>query len=97
MYPNYKMEKLIVEFIGTFALVYVVLATGNAYAIGATLALAILFGGAISGGAFNPAVAVGMWMAKKIKQSDLIPYILAQLLGGVAAYEFFRRMGAIRI
>lgn len=97
MLRNYKMEKLIVEFIGTFALVYVVLATGNAYAIGATLALAILFGGAISGGAFNPAVAVGMWMAKKIRRADLIPYILAQLLGGVAAYEFFRRVGTIRI
>ena len=51
----------------------------------------------ISGGAFNPAVAVGMWMAKKIRRADLIPYILAQLLGGVAAYEFFRRVGTIRI
>ena len=67
------MDKLIVEFLGTFALVLVVLVTGNAWAIGATLALAIVAGGAISGGAFNPAVAVGMWMADKIKKNDLLP------------------------
>jgi aquaporin Z len=91
------MEKLIVEFLGAFALVYVILATGNPYAIGITLTLAILAGGAISGGAFNPAVTVGMWMAKKVSQSDLLPYILAQVLGGVAAFEVIRRFGKLRL
>lgn len=91
------MEKLLVEFLGTFALAYVVLATGNAYAIGVTLILAILMGGAISGAAFNPAVATGMWMAKKISRSDLLPYIMAELLGAVAAYETFRRFGKLRL
>lgn len=86
------MNKLIVEFLGTFALVLVVLVTGNALAIGATLAAAILMGGAISGGAFNPAVATGMFMANKIARNDLIPYILAELLGGVVAYELTKRI-----
>lgn len=86
------MNKLIVEFLGTFALVLVVLVTDNAWAIGATLALAIVAGGAISGGAFNPAVATGMWMADKIGKSDLIPYMLAELLGAVVAYEVTRRV-----
>lgn len=86
------MNKLVVEFLGTFALVLVVLVTGNAWAIGATLALAILAGGAISGGAFNPAVATGMWMANKIRKADLIPYVLAQLLGAVVAYEVTSRV-----
>ena len=89
---SYKMNKLVVEFLGTFALVLVVLVTGNAWAIGATLALAIVAGGAISGGAFNPAVATGMWMANKIRKADLIPYILAELLGAVVAYEVTRRV-----
>lgn len=86
------MDKLIVEFLGTFALVLVVLVTGNAWAIGATLALAIVAGGAISGGAFNPAVAVGMWMANKIRKADLIPYVLAEVLGAMVAYEVNRRV-----
>jgi aquaporin Z len=86
------MNKLVVEFLGTFALVLVVLVTGNAWAIGATLALAIVAGGAISGGAFNPAVATGMWMANKISKADLIPYVLAELLGAVVAYEVNRRV-----
>lgn len=91
------MQKLTVEFLGTFAIVYVILATGNPYAIAATLAVAILIGGAISGGAFNPAAAVGMWMANKIGKADLVPYVLAQVLGGVAAYQVFRRFGVLKL
>lgn len=91
------MQKLTVEFLGTFALVYVVLATGNPYVIAATLIVAILIGGAISGGAFNPAVTISMWMAKKISQADLVPYILAQVLGGVVAYHVFTRFGGLKL
>lgn len=91
------MQKLAVEFLGTFALVYVVLATGNPYAIAATLAVIILLGGAISGGVYNPAAAVGMWMANKIGKADLVPYILAQVLGGVAAYHTIRKFGALKL
>jgi aquaporin Z len=91
------MQKLLVEFLGTFAIAYVVLATGNPYAIGAVFVLALILGAAISGGAFNPATAVAMWMAKKISRADLLPYILAQVLGGVAAYEAFRRFGRLSL
>lgn len=86
------INKLFVEFLGTFALVLVVLVTNNALAIGATLAVAILLGGSISGGAFNPAVAVGLWMSKKISRTDLLPYIITELLGGLVAYEVSRRV-----
>lgn len=91
------MQKLVVEFIGTLALTYVVLATGNPYAIGVTIVLAIIVGGAISGGLFNPAVTVAMWMAKKVSQADLLPYILAQVLGGVVGLEAFRRFGKLSL
>jgi aquaporin Z len=91
------MQKLLVEFLGTLALTYVVLATGNPYAIGVTVILAIMVGGAISGGLFNPAVTVGMWMARKVSQADLLPYILAQVLGGVVGLEVFRRFGKLSL
>ena len=91
------MQKLVVEFLGTLAITYVILATGNPYAIGVALVLAIMVGGAISGGLFNPAVTVAMWMAKKVSQADLLPYILAQVLGGVVGLEAFRRFGKLRL
>jgi len=40
--------------------------------------------GHISGGHFNPAVSVGLWSAGKFETSSLIPYIVVQVLGGIA-------------
>ena len=84
------MNKYIVEFLGTLFLVFVIFATGNYLAIGAALAVAVLLGGAISGGAFNPAVAIVLMYAGKLSRSDLIPYIIAQVAGGLAGYELFK-------
>ena len=84
------MNRYLVEFLGTLFFVFIIFATGNYLAIGAALALAIMLGGAISGGAFNPAVAIAMMYAGKIPRSDLIPYILAQIAGGLAGFELFR-------
>jgi len=88
----YKMNKFLVEFLGTLFLLYVILATNNALAIGAALAIAILVGGHISGGNFNPAVSVMMVSAGKLPKNDLIPYVLAQVAGGLAALELFKRV-----
>lgn len=86
------MNKFLVEFLGTLFLLYVILATNNALAIGAALAIAILVGGHISGGNFNPAVSVMMVSAGKLPKNDLIPYVLAQVAGGLAALELFKRV-----
>jgi aquaporin Z len=40
--------------------------------------------GHISGGHFNPAVTVGLFAARRIPASDLLPYIVAQVIGGIA-------------
>ena len=48
------LKKLLVEFIGTFVFLSVILSTGDAFAIGLALAVAIFFGGKVSGGHFNP-------------------------------------------
>ena len=86
------MNKFLVEFLGTLFFLYVILATGNALAIGAALAIAILVGGAISGGNFNPAVSVMLASKGDIKMSDLLPYVIAQIAGGLAALELYKRV-----
>jgi aquaporin Z len=84
------MNKYLVEFLGTALLVFVVLYTGNYLAIGATLAIAILIGGKISGGAFNPAVAIGMGMCGKIPKTAIAPYCLVEILGGLFALWLYK-------
>ena len=86
------MNKYLVEFLGTMLLVFIIFATGNYLAIGAALAVDVLLGGAISGGAFNPAVAIALMYAGKLPRSDLIPYIIAQVAGALAGFEAFRMM-----
>ncbi len=85
------MNKYLVEFLGTLFFLYVIIATGNALAIGAALAIAIMLGGPISGGNFNPAVTIMMAAAGKLKTSDVLPYILSQVAGGLAALELYKR------
>jgi len=84
------MNKYLVEFLGTMFLVFVIFATGNWLAIGSALAIGVLLGGAISGGAFNPAVAISLYYAGKISQSDLLPYIIVEILGGLAAVFVYK-------
>jgi glycerol uptake facilitator-like aquaporin len=86
------MQKYIVEFLGTTLYVYIILATGNALAIGATLALLTLLMGGISGGYVNPAVSIVMAAAGKLPTTDLVPYCIAQILGGLVALEIYKRV-----
>ena len=86
------MNKFVVEFLGTMFFLYVILASGNPLAIGLALVVAILVGGKISGGNFNPAVSVMMTAAGKLKKDDLLPYIVAQVAGGLAALELHKKL-----
>lgn len=86
------MNKILVEFIGTLFFLYVIIATGNALAIGAALAVAVMIGGPISGGHFNPAVSIMMTVAGKLSKKDLAPYIIAQIAGGLVAFELNKRI-----
>ena len=85
-------RKLLVEFLGTVFFLYVIIAVGNPLAIGLALAIAIMVGGKISGGHFNPAVSIMMVAAKKLRMNDAAPYILAQIAGGLVALELHRRV-----
>ena len=84
------MNKYFVEFLGTMFLMFVIFATGHWAAIGAALGIAVLLGGAISGGAFNPAVAISLYASGKLSQSDLIPYIIVEILGALAAFYAYK-------
>lgn len=85
------MQKYIVEFLGTMFLMFVIFTTGNWLAIGAALAIAVLLGGSISGGAFNPAVTISLYAAGKLSKQDVIPYIVVQILGGLGAFFLFKK------
>jgi len=85
------MNKYLVEFIGTMLFSFVIFTTGNYLAIGATLALCILFGGPISGGVFNPAITIALYNAGKLNKSDVIPYIIVQILGALAGVYAFKK------
>ncbi len=91
---------VLAEFLFTFALAYVVLNTATAkgtannsfygLAIGFTLMTGAFAVGGISGGAFNPAVAVGAGMMKLINMSQIWIHIVADLAGGAVAAAIFR-------
>jgi aquaporin Z len=94
-----NMNKLLAEAIGTFTLVSAVLGaalvSGNAAGLGVALAVGIaVMGmayamGPISGGHFNPAVTLGLVAAGRFDAKQVIPYWLAQIVGGVASALFF--------
>ena len=85
------MKKYIVEFIGTFFLVFtvgLVVRQGAVLApiaIGAVLMVMIFAGGHISGGHFNPAVTLAALMRGRCEPRDAIPYWVAQFLAGFVA------------
>ncbi|AJR03652.1 aquaporin Z [Siansivirga zeaxanthinifaciens] len=94
------MKKLFAEFFGTFWLVFggcgsAVFAAGYpelgigfagvALAFGLTVLTMAYAVGHISGGHFNPAVSLGLWAGGKFEAKDLLGYIIAQLIGAIAA------------
>lgn len=86
------MQKYLAEFLGTLFFVFVILTTGNPFAIGAALTLMILLSSRVSGGHFNPAVSVVMASSGSLDKNDLMPYIIAQIMGGLVALEIVKRI-----
>ncbi|MEO9336400.1 aquaporin Z [Mesorhizobium sp. SB112] len=93
-------KRLVAEFLGTFWLVFggcgsAVLAAafpevgigflGVAFAFGLTVLTMAYAVGGISGGHFNPAVSIGLAVAHRFPAKELLPYIIAQLIGAVFA------------
>lgn len=88
------MPKYITEFIGTFFLVFTVAAAAVGgwaplgfapLAIGSVLMVMIFAGGHISGGHYNPAVSMAVFVRGKLPVNDLIIYWIVQIAAGVVA------------
>ncbi len=92
-------QRLTAEFIGTLWLVLggcgsAVLAAafpslgigfvGVSFAFGLTVLTMAYAVGHVSGGHFNPAVTVGLWAGGRFPAKDILPYVVAQVLGGIA-------------
>ena len=93
-------RRVAAEFLGTFWLTFggcgaaVIAAAfpqfgigfaGVALAFGLTVVTMAYGVGALSGGHFNPAITIGLWVGRRVPASYLLPYILAQVAGAVAA------------
>ncbi len=93
-------KKLFAEFLGTFWLVFggagsaVLAATfpdlgigfvGVSLAFGLTVLTGVYAFGHISGAHFNPAVTIGLWAGNRFNSKEILPYIIAQLIGGIIA------------
>ena len=100
------MNKYVAEFIGTFFLVLTIGCTVIGHgagpfaplAIGSALMVMIFAGGHISGGHFNPAVTLGVWLRGKCETKDVVPYMIFQVMGaGLAALvvKFFKAGAAV--
>ncbi|MGM0125355.1 aquaporin Z [Enterococcus sp. AZ194] len=92
------MKKAIAELIGTFILVFIGTATavlgggidgigipGIALAFGLTIVAAAYSIGTVSGAHLNPAVSIAMWVNKRITATELLYYVVSQVLGAILA------------
>ena len=85
-----NIKVVLVEFLGTFFFLSIILSTVTEptygpIAIAAGLLAAIYFGGKISGGHFNPAVSIMMFIKGNIGGDLAIVYISAQIIGALSA------------
>jgi aquaporin NIP len=97
-------KRAIAEALGTFALVFAgtgaiiinevshgtITHVGIALTFGLVILAMIYTFGDISGAHFNPAVTLGFWAARRFPAASVLPYILSQLVGAVAASALLR-------
>ncbi len=99
MFRKNKLAMLVGEFLGTGALTLTILALSHsslgqlsffvAASAGLVFGLMVLALGGISGAVFNPALTLGLWTVRKIQTLQAVSYIVAQFLGGFAAWTLF--------
>ena len=92
--------KFLAEFLGTFVFLSVIITSvdshnifksANAWIkIGLALSVAILAFGIISGGHFNPAVSLMFYVNNQLPAEDFAVYVVAQLLGAILAFIYFK-------
>ena len=87
------MKKYLTEFIGTFFLVFTVgmtviqpgIGSLAPLAIGSALMIMVYAGGHVSGGHYNPAVTLAVWLRGRCPKSDVLPYMGSQIAAALVA------------
>ncbi len=101
---HHMKNKYLAEFIGTFALSFIILATVSklepspiplALIAGLTLGLFVYTISGISGAHLNPAVTIGVWSIKKISSKDAVGYIFFQVFAAAVAIVLVRTLGMV--
>jgi glycerol uptake facilitator-like aquaporin len=105
MFGKQKIATLVAEFLGTGVLTLLILSVQRstigvpffvAMAAGLTFALMVFALGRVSGGYFNPAIAIAMWTARKLDTLSTVLFVAVQVLGAwgaYALYTYFTRNG----
>lgn len=84
----------LVEFFGTMFFFFIIFSTFNYIIIGLSLIFLLYF---FNNANLNPAVSIMLVYAGKLNMSDLLPYIIAQLTGGLIGYELAKKYGSLVI
>jgi len=83
---------ILVEFLGTFLFLSVIVATSNPWIIGGALAVLMALSGSVSGGYFNPAVTITSFYNHTIAIDTAVAYIAVQIAGGLLAITVYNQM-----
>jgi len=86
------MLNYLVEFLGTFLFLSVVVSTTNPLLIAGALLTVILLIGNISGCHVNPAISVMLWAKGSLTNKDLVGYVAAQIAGGLVALAAYKSL-----
>jgi aquaporin NIP len=85
-----KFIESVPEFLGTFALIFSILATGNYLVIGLTLSAVIFLVGDLSGANVNPVVSLVMYLNNQMSGQKCLEYLVVQVLGGLSALYTYK-------
>jgi glycerol uptake facilitator-like aquaporin len=85
-----KFIETVPEYLGTFALIFSILATGNYLVIGLTLAAVIFLVGDLSGANVNPVVSLVMYLNNQMSGQKCLEYLVVQVLGGLSALYTYK-------
>lgn len=77
------MKRYLMEMLGTFFLISAVGFTGDPFAIGFMLMVLTYVGYHVSGGHYNPAVTLAVWLRGRLSRADVLPYMGSQVAGAL--------------
>jgi len=83
------MKHYVMELIGTFFLTVAISFTGNPLAIGLMFMAMIYMGQSVSGGHYNPAITLAVYLRGKMKSNLVLGYMISQLFGALLAVLLF--------